>query len=558
MKSKNLIICVLMLVALTVQSQAQQGPSTYLNPILPGYHPDPSICRVGEDYYLATSTFEWYPGMPIYHSKDLVNWELIGHGIHRPSGVEFQEGLRDNGGVFAPTLRHHEGTFYLINTCIGCGGNYYITATEPAGPWSEPVWLDAPGIDPSLFWDDDGRSYYVGHGNLKQEQEWPMQQGVWMQELDLEKGELTGPRRQLTHGHASNAVWAEGPHLYKIDGSYLLLIAEGGTDEFHAVTVFNSDDLWGPYVPNYTNPVLTHRHLGPDYPIWATGHADLVETQNGEWWAVMLAKRKEEGFTLLARETNMVPVKMTLMEQNGNEVLTPVFNPGKGIIEKKMDRPDLPWSPFEAPPARDEFDADALDLEWNFLRTPYTSWYELDKGALELQLRPGVLDSLVNPSFVARRIKDYKFEASTRLGFDPKKEDDRAGIAIYRTSRNHYQLVKQNKEILLIRTASGEAELVAREDFEGKELVLAVEADGLELVFKYGPSEDELQQIGVVQNMNLVSDELAWGFNGSYIGMYATSAGSDSKAKARFDWFEYEGYDRESKMNKKVKKLFGN
>ena len=196
--------------------------TNFQNPILPGYHPDPSICRVGEDYYLVNSTFEWFPGMPIHHSKDLVNWELIGYGIHRPEQLALQKGLGDFMGVFAVTIRYHDGIFYLINTCVQCekGGNFYITATNPAGPWSDPVWLDAPGIDPSLMWDDDGKCYYVGHGNLKGKQDWPQQQGAWLQELDTDQGKLVGPRKQLTYGHANNAVWTEGPHLYKINGKY--------------------------------------------------------------------------------------------------------------------------------------------------------------------------------------------------------------------------------------------------------------------------------------------------------------------------------------------------
>lgn len=531
------LFLVVQLMLLLSLSNAQEIPKTYTNPILPGYHPDPSICRVGEDYYLVNSTFEWYPGMPVYHSRDLVNWELIGYGIHRPFQLEFPAGLGDNRGVFAPTIRHNDGTFYIINTCIGCGGNYYITATNPAGPWSDPIWVkEAPGIDPSLFWDDDGRCYYVGHGNLKAKQEWFDQQGIWMQELEIETGELIGKRLQLTHGHASNARWAEGPHLYKIDGNYLLLVAEGGTDFNHAVTVFNSDSLWGPYIPNQVNPVLSHRHLGNDYPVWATGHADLVETQFGDWWSVLLAKRKVDGFTLLARETFLCPVNMEIL----NDVLTPVYNPGQGILPMEYARPALPWSPVAPVERKDAFNSEQLALYWNFLRTPYDQWYELTGEALEISLRPEMMEKLENPSFIARRIEHYSFQVATQMKFSSGKENEQAGLAIYRTSKSHYQFLKQQKELVLIKTLEGQREEVARLPFKGSEVYLVVEAHNLELRFKYGSSMNDLHQIGSVQNMNVVSDELAWGFNGSYVGMYATSKGQKSKASATFEYFEYE------------------
>jgi len=352
---------------------ANSQPDTFKNPILSGFHPDPSICRVGDDYYLVNSSFEWYPGLPVYHSNDLVNWELIGYGISRPDQVELPTGLGDSRGIYAPTIRYHDGLFYLITTCVNCNQNFYITAENPAGPWSDPVWLDSRGIDPSLFWDDDGRCYYTGHANITGINDWPMKNGVWMQELDLKQGKLVGKKVQLTHGHANNARWTEGPHLYKIDGKYMLMVAEGGTGFHHSVTVHHSDSIWGPYVPNHANPVMTHRNLGKDFPIHSVGHADIIQTQEGDWRAVMLAKRQEVGHTLLSRETFLTPVRFEMQEN----VLTPVFNPGKGKLLPEDKRPDLLWWPVKKEPAMDDFSGDKLSLVWNFLRTPYTKWYEL-------------------------------------------------------------------------------------------------------------------------------------------------------------------------------------
>lgn len=513
----------------------QKAPETFQNPILPGFHPDPSICRVGQDYYLVNSSFEWFPGLPVYHSKDLVNWQLIGYGITRPDQVPLPEGLPDSRGVYAPSIRYHDGLFYIINTCVRCEGNFYITAKDPAGPWSEPVWLHSQGIDPDLFWDDDGQCYYVGHANITGIRDWPNKNGAWIQKLDLEQEKLVGERVQLTHGHAKNARWTEGPHLYKIDGEYMLMVAEGGTGFHHAITVHHSDSLWGPYIPNHANPVLTHRHLGYDYPIHSVGHGDLIQTQNGEWWCVMLAKRKVDGQTLLARETFLTPVEF--QDQEG--VLTPVFNKGQGKLLPEQKRPDLPWTPFPKPSDRDDFEEKELNLYWNMLRSPTSDWYDLQNGYLELQVRPEVVDSFVNPSLIARRIEQHAFEASTRLSFDSRSANEQAGLVIYRKSTNHFQVLKEKEEVVLIKTLNGKREEVAREAFSGQEIILTVKANGLEVDFFFGNNESDLQQIGDTQDLSLISDEQAGGFNGPYVGMYATSNREKSNSKARFDWFEY-------------------
>ncbi len=534
MKTTRYLASVLCL-ALFTSSGVFAAPETFRNPILPGYHPDPSIVRVGDDYYMVNSTFEWFPGMPIHHSKDLVNWNLIGHGLHRPEQLLLQEGLPDYMGIFAVTIRHHDGLFYLITTCVRCerGGNFYVTASNPAGPWSDPVWLDSPGIDPSLMWDDDGKAYYVGHGNLRETQEWPDQQGVWLQELDIEAGRLVGPRKQLSHGHANNAVWAEGPHLYKINGKYLLMLAEGGTGSNHAVTVHHSDDVFGPYVADMVNPVLTHRHLGADYPIHSIGHADLVQTRKGDWWAVMLGKRYVDGYTLLARETFLTPVRF--------EGQRPIFNPGVGKVLAEQQRPDLPWHPFEQAPARDDFTGDRLDLQWNMLRTPLTEWHRLDDGSLVLETRPQTLDQLGNPSLLARRIRHHAFSASLELDFGSDEPHEKAGMVLYRRSTCHYQFLRQGGSLVIIRTERGESQEVARVDYPRGRVRLRAEADGLDLRFSYAQAGQPWTPIGGVQSMTVLSFETADGFNGPYVGMYTTSDGRPSNNAARFDWFEYEG-----------------
>jgi alpha-N-arabinofuranosidase len=360
-----------------------------------------------------------------------------------------------------------------------------------------------------------------------------------MQELDLGLGKLVGDRKQLTHGHASNAIWSEGPHLFKIGGKYVLIIAEGGTDFTHAVTIHQSDSLWGPYIPNQVNPVITHRHLGKDYPVWAVGHADLVQTQTGDWWSVMLAKRRVDGYTLLGRESFLA--KVDFEEQEG--VLNPVFNRGQGRLLSEQIRPDLPWSPVPPLPRRDEFEGEHLELYWNFLRSPLTRWWQLNQGVLELEVRPESVGRPGNPTLVARRILDHNFDAATSLSFMSGKENEQAGITLYRTDLNHFLLLKEKTELVLIRVREGHRETLARTPWTEKEVILGVEARGVEVQFKFGATADQLEPIGPAVSMSLLSDEMAWGFNGPYIGMYATSNGADSKARAAYEWFFYRGLD---------------
>lgn len=526
---RSLIIGLTMLISQVIVI-AQPSPTTFQNPILSGFNPDPSICRVGEDYYMVTSSFTWFPGLPIFHSKDLVNWELIGHGIDRPGLINMQ-GINDNDGLWAPTIRYHKGLFYIINTANKCGGNFFITATNPQGPWSDPVWLkDASGIDPSLFWDDNGKCYYTGNW-WNFEKSWSSQCAVWSQELDLTTATFIGERKILTYGHANNATFAEGPHIYKINKKYLLLMAEGGSGYHHAVTVHHSDSISGSYVSDKTNPVLTHRHLGANYPIQSPGHADLVQTQNGEWWAVVLAKRMIKGKSPLARETFLCKVDF--------ENRTPIFNPGYGTILSEQQRPNLPWTPVKETPIRDNFDTVKLNLGWYTVRTPLRDFYQIEKGKLLLSLQPEVIDSLTNASMLIQKVKHQQFTACTKLEFQTKKENEQAGLILYRTANGYYSLLKGKTNITLVKMHLEKKIIVEQQPYNNPIVYLKVIGDGLEAVFSYGETENDMRIIGGTQNLEVISDNKVNKFNGTGVGMYATSNCKKSKQKALFDWFEY-------------------
>lgn len=524
--NKGLFICIWLLATVWL-AQAQ----TFKNPVLPGFNPDPSICRVNDDYYMVTSSFTWYPGIPIYHSKDLVNWEIVGHGISRPDMIDMN-GLNDNDGIWAVTIRFHEGLFYLITTGSKCGGNFYITAADPKGPWSDPVWLkDAPGIDPSLFWDDNGKCYYIGN-TWDFKSSWPAQCAIWMQELDLSRNKLVGERKILTYGHANNATYAEGPHLYKINGKYLLLMAEGGSSYHHAVTVHQSKSLWGPYVADKTNPVLSHRHLGENYPIQGLGHADLVQTQNGEWYSVALGKRMIKGYNPLARETFLCKVNF--------ENSTPIFNPGYGIVLPEQERPDLPWQPVKVEPVRDDFETENLASKWYFVRIPRKKFYTLEDNCLNISLQPEVIDSLVNAAMIVQKIKHHDFTAMTKLEFQTKKENEQAGLVVYRTATGYYTLMKDKSGIVLTKKHLGKKEVVSRIPYAKKDVYLKVTANGLNVDFSFGETIDNMTNIGGTQTLEVISDNKFNKFNGSGVGVYATSNGKLSRNKAAYDWFEYQ------------------
>ncbi|MBN1303255.1 MAG: glycoside hydrolase family 43 protein [Anaerolineales bacterium] len=529
--------------------------NTYHNPIIPGFYPDPSICRVEEEYYLVTSTFEFFPGLPVFHSRDLVHWRQIGHVLDRPSQLNL-DGLAPSRGLYAPTIRYHNGAFYVINTLVknkdtqdlGHGEysclNFIVTAADPCGPWSEPYWLeDAPGIDPSLFFDEDGRAWYTGNRIPEGGESFRGHREIWLQELDLERMQLKGKRYGLWDGAVKGGVHAEAPHLYKVNGLYYLLIAEGGTGHNHAVTIARSKKITGPYESNPRNPILTHRHLGQDYPIVGTGHSDLVETHQGEWWLVLLAMRPYGGYAYnLGRETFLAPVRW--------EEGWPVVSPGIGRVEFEHPAPALSAHPWPARPACDHFEADTLDFCWNFLRTPREEFWSLTDRPrhLRLKLRPETLNEWANPSLVCRRQQHMDFSAQAAMDFTPSGPNETAGLAVFQNDSFHYRLVVAGKgpgqaEICLFKRACGKDELAARQPIRPGTVYLKIEARGQEYSFYASDTPGQWQPIFEGADGRILNTEIAGGFIGAYLGLYASSNGEPSQSTADFDWFEYRSLD---------------
>ncbi|HEX8630661.1 MAG TPA: glycoside hydrolase family 43 protein [Catenuloplanes sp.] len=535
------------------------APGVVRNPILPGFHPDPSVCRLGDDFFLVTSTFEYFPGLALFHSRDLVHWRQLGHVLDRPEQLPL-DGVRPSGGLYAPTIRHHAGVFYVTCTLVdgtSRSGNFVVTASAPAGPWSQPVWLDdAPGIDPSLFFDDDGTAWFVGQRQVDPG-EYEGHCEIWARRFDPVGLRLFGPDHVLWHGAVAGAIWAEGPRLYRIDGRYYLLIAEGGTGHDHAVTVARADVVTGPYVGNPANPVLTHRHLRRDHPIVGPGHADLVRAPDGSWWMALLAMRPYGGyFYNLGRETFLVPVSWS----DG----WPLVSPDTGRVELEYPAPGLPAVRWPAEAACDNFAGAVLGPQWMMLRTPRERFWSLTErpGHLRLRLRPQTLTEPVNPSFVGRRQQHRDFAAHTALDFAPRTDRECAGLVLLQNTDFQLRLEvaggptpaapdragpvapagpdRAGRLIRLVRRTHGRDEVLAEEPVAaGGPLYLGVQAHGQEYTLRYATEADRWVVLGPPVDGRFLSTPVAGGFVGTVLGMYASSQGGPGGNVADFDWFEY-------------------
>lgn len=507
------------------------APGRFRNPVLSGSHPDPSICRVGADYYLVTSTFEYFPGLPVHHSQDLVHWRLIGHVLDRADQLDL-DGVRASGGLYAPTIRHHDGIFSVVCTLVdgtGANGNFIVTATDPAGRWSDPVWLpEAVGFDPSLFFDTDGTAWYCATKQLDD----MGHTAVWVQQFDTDKLALTGEQTVVWQGALHGARWSEAPHIHRVGDAYYLLTAEGGTSIEHAVVVARSTQVTGPYVGCERNPVLTARHLGADAPVVATGHADLVETQNGDWWAVLLGVRDGER-GLLGRETFLAPVSW----EHG----WPVFCPGDGHVRLAERRPTLDDARWPTPPRCDSFDDAELAPDWMFVRTPRESWWSLTDrpGWLRLRSRPVALTDLANPSFVCRRVRARDFTAYTALEFAPTSDDETAGVALLHSPDFQLRLEISGchqRTARVVRRAGGVDETAGALPINDGLVRLGVEVHGPDLEFRL--NDGGAWRVVARCDASHLSYRVAGGFFGVVIGMFASSNGNPSSGSADFDWFE--------------------
>jgi alpha-N-arabinofuranosidase len=518
---------------------AQPVLSEYKNPIIPGFNPDPSICRTGNDYYLVTSSFEYFPGVPVYHSTDMVNWQQIGHCLTRDTQLPVQK-CPASGGIWAPTIRYHEGVFYMVTTNVSNKGNFYVTSKDPSGEWSEPFWVDQGGIDPTIYWDEDGKSYFISTGHTSSNGTY--KDGIVLSEINLKTGKrITEP---IVIWQGTGGRYPEGPHIYKKDGYYYLMISEGGTEYGHMVTIARSRQIYGPYESCPANPILTHiNKITQSNPIQGTGHADMVQDTKGDWWMVCLAFRAFNGqHHTLGRETFLAPVRWDTNSW-------PVVN-GNGTISLNMNVERTLSPQKELAFKRDEFDADQLGLEWNYLRNPFRQNYSLIEkpGNLILATTEVGLDQADSPSFVGRRQQHFNFEAITELAFTPEGDSEEAGLTVLMNDRHHYKLsitrLKGNR-VIQISNKLGVMNFTT-----GKVATLKPGNVKLKIVgtpdfytFFYSQGNEPFKELGKC-NSYFLSSETAGGFTGVYVGLFATSNGQKTRSKVTFNWFDYQPVEK--------------
>ncbi|KAF0095913.1 MAG: xylan 1 4-beta-xylosidase [Puniceicoccaceae bacterium 5H] len=505
----------------------------YANPILTGFYPDPSICRVGDDYYLTNSTFAYYPGLPIFHSQDLVNWELVGHAIDRPDQLHY-DGLQVSNGIFAPAITHHNDTFYLICTMVGSDGNFVLTAQDPAGPWSEPHILRFTGIDPSLFFDDDGRVWIVNNDDPEGTPLYDGHRAIRLRELDPETMQIKGESRVLVNGGvdlSKQPIWIEGPHLYKRNDWYYLSCAEGGTGPNHSQVVFRSRQVTGPYEPWENNPILTQRDLPNQVAgaVTCVGHADLEVGPDGNWWATFLGVRPYDGnASPMGRETFLLPVEWTddgwpTILPAGERVPLVHASPGGATVRPSAELPlagNFTW--------RDEFDHPELSPAWIMLRTPSETWWQLEPGfggELELTPRKERLTGLGNPSFLARRVQHDVFEAETLLEI-PAEKGVSAGLALFQNDKYHYYLgVKRSGDaasLFLEQVRHGEKTVVRTVQVPASaSIALRVRGELEACAFDYSLDGTNWTPIAADLDARMVTTAVAGGFVGATVGPHA-------------------------------------
>lgn len=524
---------------------------SFQNPILAGYYPDPSICKAGDDYYIINSSFAHYPGIPIFHSKDLLNWQLISYAMNRPSQLAL-EGSGISRGLFAPAISYHNGTFYIVCTEVSKLGNFVITAKDPKGPWSDPVKLpQVNGIDPSLFFDDNGKAYVV-YNSIPPDNKtlWNGHRTIRMYELDPVNLKVIGEEILLVNGGtdiSKKPVWIEGPHIYKKDGWYILMCAEGGTGYNHSEVVFRSKSVEGPYIPYDKNPILTQRHLDPNRknPITTTGHADIIEDKDGNWWGIFLGCRPYEGdYYNTGRETFMAPVKWVdgwpIFDLGGDEVK--YSYPINATVNKTTEKFNGNYL------FRDNFNNSKLNLRYRFLRTVTEDWYDLsaNKGKLNINLRKETCSGRSNPSFIGFHQPHLKGYAATAMQFTPTAENEKAGLIVFQNERHFYYLcqsVADGKPVVQLYKDSILVTSIPVNKKKNKNICFKIEASNDKYSFYYSIQKNKWNAVQENMDGKFLSTKEAGGFVGCLYALYATSDGITSANKASYDWFEVKNAD---------------
>lgn len=512
--------------------------SSFYNPILPGWYSDPSICTNGDgDYFLATSTFTYFPGVPLFHSRDLVNWKQVGHVLSRPSQLQNMEKQHVSGGIFAPAIAYNPAnkTYYMITTNVG-SGNFFVKTQDPFGEWSDPIMLpEVKGIDPAFFFDEDGKGYIVNNDDAPDNNpEYPGHRTVRVVEFDTATDKCVGERKIVVNKGCrpeEKPIWCEGPHIYKIKGQYYLMTAEGGTSTWHSEVIYRGPSPFGPYTPWEGNPILTQRTLDRNRtnPITCAGHADLVQTKEGDWWSVFLACRPvKDDMENLGRETFMMPVKWTddgwpYMTREGETVPMQLRRDG---VKRGSD---VTFGNF----ARVEnFTDSVLGMDWMTLRGTAGDFYSLtdNPGFLTVKCADVTSSEKAVIPYIGRRIHHHNYTATAGVTFEPEHDKQCAGLLLMKDETHQYLLAKtrnENGHCVVLRKISenGVEDLASKAINEGTHnLKLKVDSKGLDLSFHYSADGGRTwTEVASGVDAGFTSTAKAGGFTGTTVGLYASN-----------------------------------
>lgn len=515
----------------------------YRNPVLAGFYPDPSAIRVGDDFYLVTSTFGYFPGLPVFHSRDLVSWRQIGNAIDRPGQMPYGDAEEITRGLFAASIAHHDGTFYIANTCFYCPGqgmgNFVISAKDPAGPWSDPHWLSFDGIDPSLFFDDDGSAWLVSNGIPQVPMRYDGHRAIWLQRFDTSTMKLVGERKVLVDGGVDPATkpeHVEGPHIFRREGWYYLTAAEGGTGEQHAQMVWRSRAVEGPYVAWAGNPSLTQRDLDPNRPapITSTGHAQFIELKDGSWWTVFLGTRPYRGNQYnLGRETFLLPVSWT---SDGWPMVLPRGERARAVA----GRPALPRDPATAPVSGpitwSETFSNKPGPQWLTLHAPQQRWFTTGAGGLRIVPGNTALGAhgtvgKGQPTYLAHRLQHHNARIEATLEPASLETGELAGLALFQNETHHVVAAVERSETgsaLVLWLRSGKDDPVLGRELKRVPLAstdaavsLRFQLDGPRLDVSWLEVNGTWKTLADGLDASVLSVDRAGGFIGNMFGPYA-------------------------------------
>ncbi|MFB9327657.1 glycoside hydrolase family 43 protein [Paenibacillus aurantiacus] len=493
----------------------------YVNPVIKGFYPDPSVCKVKDTYYLVCSSMQYFPGVPLFESKDLINWTQIGHCLTRASQIQL-EGVNSSGGVFAPTIRHHDGRFYMTTTNDATRQNFYVWTDDVYGEWSEPVYVDQGGIDPDLFF-EGGSAYFMSNGTDDEGIG-----GIVQCRIDIETGRKLTPSRSIWQG--TGGRYLEAPHLYNINGWYYLLAAEGGTEFGHMATYARSASPEGPFEAYPHNPVLTNRNLG-GYEVQAVGHGDLIQDEGGHWWLLHLGFRQIGqwiAYHHLGREVFLTPVTF------GEDGWFTAGHQGTTLSSFETDR--IPDGIVQQEKKRYTFANTDWNLDWCYLRHPHRDNYALENDKLTLTGTAITLDQPESPTFLGLRQRDFHAVMACDVSLTTAGE---AGITIYMDEHHHYELaIRQGDQDYEVIERLNVGDLKSVENTVGigqaSSATLVIEASPTRYTFMLRANGEDIR-LGTAQTKYL-SSEVAGGFTGVIIGLYASGEG----VRAEFSNFSCE------------------